>query len=113
MSPEVYGLLHVAGVLMVFTGLGGLFASEPGKVSKWFPAMHGLGLLVVLVAGIGFAHKSGYPWDPWLIAKIACWVVIGAVPALMKRGVLPRFAALLLVLAVGVTATWLARVKPF
>ncbi len=113
MSPEVYGLLHVAGVLMLFVGLGGMFASEPGKVSKWFPALHGIGLLVMLVAGIGFAHKSGYGWPSWMFAKVACWVVLGAVPVLMKRGVLPRFAALLLVLAVGVTATWLARAKPF
>jgi hypothetical protein len=112
MSPDVYRLLHLAGVLMLFLGLGGVLASEAGKGSKLFPALHGVGLLVMVVAGIGVAHKSGYGWPAWLIAKIACWVVIGAVPTLLKRGVLPRFVALLLVLVVGATAAWLARAKP-
>lgn len=113
MSPELYRLLHVVGVLMLFVGLGGMFACEPGKGPKLFPALHGIGLLVMLVAGIGFAHKSGLGWPNWLLAKIACWVLVGALPVLVKRGVVPRLAGVLLVLAVGATAAWLAQAKPF
>jgi hypothetical protein len=98
---------------MVFAGLGAMLASEPGRTPKTFAALHGAGLLLMLVAGIGFAHKSGYGWPAWMIAKIACWIVLGAAPVLVKRGVLPRLAALLLVLAIGVVAAWLARAKPF
>lgn len=112
MSPEIYRLLHVTGVLLLFLGLGGMFASEPGKGSKLFPALHGIGLLVMLVCGIGFAHKSGLGWPSWLIAKIACWVVVGAAPVLVKRGVLPRALGILLVIAVGGAAAWLAHAKP-
>ena len=112
MSPELYRVLHVVGVLFLFLGLGGMFASEPGKGSKLFPALHGIGLLVMLVAGIGFAHKSGLGWPAWLLAKIACWVVVAATPTLVKRGVLPRALGILLVIAVGGAAVWLAQAKP-
>ena len=64
------------------------------------------------LAGIGFAHKSNYGWPSWLLAKIACWVVVGALPVLVKRGVLPRVAGILLVLVVGAAAIWLAQTKP-
>jgi hypothetical protein len=113
MSPEFYRLAHVIGVLVLFLGLGGMFASEPGKGSKLFPALHGIGLVVMVVAGIGYAHKMSLGWPNWLLAKIACWVIVAALPALAKRGVLPRAAALLLALAIGGVAVWLARAKPF
>ncbi len=116
MPPEVYRLLHIVGVLLLFLGLGGVLASggrEGGKTPPLFLAMHGIGLLVMLVAGIGFAHKSNLEWRPWLFAKIACWVVLAAVPILIRRGVLPRFLALLLVVGLGATAAWLAQAKPF
>ena len=115
MSPEFYRILHVVGVLTLFLGLGGMFASEGGKGSKLFPMLHGIGLLVMLVAGIGFAQKTSPPlgWPNGLLAKIACWVLVGAMPILVKRGVLPRLAGLLLALAVGATAVWLAQAKPF
>lgn len=114
MSPELYRVLHVVGVLMLFLGLGGMFASEAGKGSKLFSMLHGIGLLLMLVAGIGFAHKSEPPlgWPNWLLAKIACWIVVGALPVLVKRGVMPRLAGILLVLAVGAVAIWLAQTKP-
>lgn len=113
MSPELYKLLHVVGVLMLFVGLGGMFASDAGKAPKLFAALHGIGLLVMLVAGIGFAHKSGIGWPNWLIAKIACWVLMGALPVLVKKGIVPRVGGVLLALAIGATAAWLAQAKPF
>jgi len=113
MDPATYRLLHVVGVLVVFLGLGGMLCAEPGKASKLFGALHGIGLLVMLVAGIGFAHKSGYGWPAWLIAKIGCWLLVGAVPMLVKRGVLTRLLGLLLVLGLGGVAVWLAQSKPF
>lgn len=113
MTPELYRLLHVVGVLMVFLGLGGMFASEPGKGSKLYGILHGVGLLVMLIAGVGFAHKSQLGWPNWMIAKIGIWVLIGALPVLVKRGVLPRGLGALLVLALGGTAYWLVQARPF
>lgn len=115
MSPETYRLLHVLGVLVVFLGLGGVLATagDGGKAPKLFLMLHGVGLLVMLVCGIGYVHKMRFEWENWLFAKIACWVLIGAIPVLVRRGVLPRMVALVVVLGLGATAVWLARAKPF
>ena len=116
MTPETYRLLHVVGVLLLFLGLGGVLCStgrDGGKTPPVFLALHGIGLLTMLVAGIGFAHKSGLGWPNWVLAKIACWVVLGAVPVLVRRGVLPRMVALLVAVGLGATAAWLAQAKPF
>ena len=116
MPPETYRFLHVFGVLLLFLGLGGIFttgAREGGKASSLFLTLHGIGLVLMLVAGIGFAHKSGLHWPGWMIAKIGCWVLLGALPFLLKKGILPRTVLLLLTLALGAAAIWLAQAKPF
>ena len=118
MTPEIYRLLHVVGVLLLFLGLGGVLSHEAGKAPKLSSALHGLGLLLLVVAGVGVLHKSSPQIDwkqPWVLAKIGGWVLLGALPMLVKRGVLPRALALLLVLGLGAGAAWLglANPKPF
>jgi len=116
MTPETYRLLHVVGVLLLFVGLGGSLANagkDGGKAPALFLALHGIGLLTMLVAGIGYVHKKPLVWENWLFAKIACWVLLAAAPILVRRGILPRLAAVVLVLAVGATAVWLAQAKTF
>jgi hypothetical protein len=83
MSPELYRLLHVTGALMLFLGLGGMLASEPGKGSKIYGMLHGIGWLVMLVCGIGFAHKTQLGWPNWMIAKVGILVLLGALPFLV------------------------------
>ncbi|MCA8948870.1 MAG: hypothetical protein KDE27_05165 [Planctomycetes bacterium] len=113
MSAEFYRIAHIVGVLMLFLGLGGMFAfAGKGKASALYPILHGLGLLVMIVAGIGQAHKLGYGWPTWMILKIGCWVVIAVLPTLAKKNVLPAAVALLLALVLGGTAVWLAVTKP-
>lgn len=113
MTPEFYRLLHVIGVLTMFLGLGGMLANEPGKAPKLYGAMHGIGWLVVLVCGIGFAHKSQLGWPNWLIAKIGILVLLGVLPVLVKRGTLPRALGALLVLGLGAAAYYLVQYRPF
>ncbi len=116
MTPETYRLLHVVGALLLFAGLGGTLAQagkDGGKAPALFLALHGIGLLAMLVAGIGYVHKKPLAWENWIFAKIACWVLLAAAPILVRRGVLPRFVAVVMVLALGATAVWLAQAKPF
>jgi hypothetical protein len=116
MPPETYRLLHVVGALTLMVGLGGMLATagrDGGKPPMLFMALHGIGLLALLVAGIGFAHKSSLGWPNWMLAKIACWVLLAALPILVRRGVLPRGVAALLVIGLGALAAWLARAHPF
>lgn len=110
MDPKYYQLIHVAAALLVFLGLGGMLTGQGGKASAM---LHGIGLLAMLVAGIGFAHKSGYGWPNWMIAKIGCWLLVGALPVLVKRGVIGAFGGVMLAVGLGATAVWLAQAKPF
>jgi hypothetical protein len=113
MSVDFYRVLHLFGALMVFLGLGGMLAVSDGKAPKLYSALHGAGLLVMLVAGVGVLHKAGLAWNGLIFAKIACWVLLGAAPVLVRRGVLPRVGAVVLVLVIGGVAVWLAKTKPF
>jgi len=118
MTPENYKLLHVLGVLLMFLGLGGVLATggkEGAKASRVYLILHGVGALAALVAGIGFAHKSNFGFPTWVIAKIAAWLVLGLMPLLVSRGILPRTIALVLVLGLGAFAAWVgvSQPKPF
>jgi len=113
MSPELFRLLHVTGVLMLFLGLGGMLASEPGKGSKIYGMLHGIGWLTALVCGFGFAGVTKLGWPNWMIAKIGILVLLGALPFLTKRGVLPRPLAALLVIGLGAAAYYLVQSRPF
>lgn len=115
MSPETYKLIHVVGTLLLFLGLGGVLASagKPGgSPSPLFLAMHGLGLVAVLVAGIGFAHKSHLGWPAWMIAKIAAWVILAVLPTLVRRGIVSRVVGVLFVVALGAGAAWIGLTNP-
>ena len=118
MTPDTYRLLHVVGVLLLFLGLGGVLAAtgKDKKPAGLFLALHGIGLLVMLVAGVGVVHKDdAIDWGNWLYAKIGCWVVLAALPVLVRKGIVPRMLGLLLAIALGAAAAWLALAveKPF
>ena len=110
MSLLVYKVLHIAGALCVLFGLGGLSAlsltapaspaegaaegeaSEPSKPPgrALFSALHGLGLLLLLVAGFGALAKLGIKAPPgWVWVKLMLWLALGAAPVVLKRAKLP------------------------
>src|SRR4051812_42432480 len=93
MSFEFYKIIHIAGVLMLFSGLVGLVAVRmvsvtiPDRPRKLFFLWHGIGLLLALVAGFGmmarlqlFGNLPG-----WIYAKLAIWLILGGSVALAKR----------------------------
>jgi len=115
MSYETYRILHVVGLILLFLGLGGLLMAPVEKRPKLGFVLHGLGLLVMLVAGFGIHARKSLAWDNWLYVKIACWLLVAVLPVLVSKSVLPRWLGWLVAIAAGVTAAWLglAIVKPF
>lgn len=116
MDPQTYRLLHIVGLFAVFLGLGGSLALvDAGKSAgrAIALALHGLGLIVVLVAGFGLQAKllDGFPM--WLITKIALWLVIGALPFLVRKRYVPPVVGWIVALAAGATAAWLVLERPF
>ena len=97
MTLEFYRIVHLLGFSCLFLALGGmandamtrLAAPEDAPLapkSKVWGALHGIGLLVLLVAGFGAMAKLGIKAPPgWVWAKLVLWLALGASPALFKR----------------------------
>jgi fatty acid desaturase len=118
-SYEFYKFIHLAGVMLVAASLGGLFlhmargGSKKYKEKKIISTLHGVGVLILLIAGFGMIAKGKFGFPPWVIVKMVIWLAIGMSPVLYyKNRISPgKLSALLLVL--GLSAALLGVFKPF
>jgi hypothetical protein len=91
MSPSVYQILHITGIIMLFMGYGALLArsmcgSDNASVRKLGSITSGIGLLLILIAGFGLITKMGYSFTaPWLIVKMVIWLALGGLIVLINR----------------------------
>lgn len=120
MPYEVYKILHIFGLLLTFSGLAGLITLSLNKSTitpstrKFLAIIHGVGLLILVVAGFGLAARlnltSSFPLWIWL--KVAIWILIGGISALIKRK--PQWATglFVVILLLGTCAAGLAIHKP-
>ena len=114
-----YKVVHLVGLFVAFMGLAGLVWAALTKADKATkrPALifHGVGLFFALVGGFGLAARlgivSGLPG--WIHAKIACWVLIGMLPIVVKRK--PELAYFVWFTGplLGLLAAYLGVYKPF
>jgi hypothetical protein len=120
MSYEAYKVLHVFAVILTFAILGGLALHsanggnrESNQMGKLTGALHGMGLLLILVGGFGLLARLGSGFPLWVLAKLAIWLVVGASAAVITRS--PRISRMLLWLlpVLAGVAAWLAVYKPF
>lgn len=112
MDLFTYKFIHLAGVIGLFTSLGAIMIAGSGR--KGGAMLHGISLLLILVAGFGALAKYKMPMDQyWWMVKIALWLFLGAAPALAKRSALPTSALLMLSLGAGIAAAYLGVFKPF
>lgn len=121
MSYPVYKLLHLVGLFLVFTSMGGLVlhaaqgGSRHGLARGLVFGTHGIGLLLLLVSGFGMLARLGMTSNipGWAWAKVVVWLVIGGLAALPLR--VPALARPLWVVVpiLGTLAAWLALFEPF
>ena len=113
-SQDTYRVIHVTCALLLYLSLGAVvFGARDAKPARLAMILHGVALLLMVVAGVGVLHKAKLEWGNWLNAKIGCWLFVAVLPVLIRKGMVPRFAGLLLALAAGGAAAWLAITKPF
>ena len=123
-SYPVYKVIHILGNMLLIMALGGLTlhaanggTRETNRGRKLAAITHGIGMVIILVAGfgllarIGITHGAG--WPGWVWAKLGIWLVLGGIVALIGRK--PELARVwwFLVPLLGATAAWLALTKPF
>ncbi len=119
MNPNIYQVLHVVGILMLFLGYGALLArsmAAPDNVSvrKLGSITSGVGLLLILVAGFGLISKLGHSFvAPWLIVKMVIWLALGGLIVLINRK--PQLAVMLwwLLIALGAVAASMVYIVRF
>lgn len=119
MSYETYKILHLLGLTLVVLSLGGIIVHAINGGTKATNAFrkgtvitHGVGLLLLLVAGFGMLARLGiHSFPGWVVGKILIWLALGAFVALAyKQKIAKRlwFAVPVLVLI----AATLAVTKP-
>ncbi len=118
MSYEIYKVLHVSAVLLLFTSLGTLAASgsaEGAALRRLAKIAHCVALTIIFVAGFGLLARLGmFGAIPlWAWTKIGLWLVLGLVVLPLRRRPEWTVKLWLVIAAVGGLAAWLAIQKPF
>jgi hypothetical protein len=112
MDPNLLKVLHLAGVIALFTSIGAIFAGGCEKCRKHASMLHGISLLLIVLVGFAILRKP--PMDQhWWQVKFVIWLFLGAAPALAKREVLPRPVLMGICLLGGFVAAYLGVAKPF
>ncbi len=118
MSYQFYKVLHYVGIFLILLPLGGAcFHMAAGGTREWslrkFAGMlHGIGLVLALVAGFGLLAKLHLGFPPWAIVKFVVWLALGAAPVMIYRKGQMAKTWLLAILVLAVLNGWLAVYKP-
>ena len=117
MSQFHYHLLHLLGLIFVFVGFGALLSSDRARSAMMW---HGIGLLISLVSGFGILAKiskalpegaqSPYTYK-WVMIKLGLWLVLGFLPVLAKRRVMPAGVVVVIAVIIGVAMAYFGYTK--
>lgn len=130
MSYATYKILHLLGLMLVFLSLGGLTiqalmtpAQATGEGSEGAApkppakaallALHGIGMLLLLVAGFGILAKLKLGFPAWVHPKLLIWLILGAAPVIAKKAPPARVPLLFVVTLLGLAAAYLGVMKPW
>jgi hypothetical protein len=122
MPYEVYKVIHLVGIFMIMISLGGVtaYALNGGDKAgnafrKGLGITHGIGLVLVLVAGFGLLARlqMSWPWPGWVYGKVVIWLIFGVLSAVAYRLGTKGKGLWYLMILLGALAAYLAVVKPF
>jgi hypothetical protein len=120
MSYEFYKVLHLTGIILLFTGLVTLLTLKvsgqalEGKTKKFAYMTHGLGLLLIFVSGFGLMARLGMiqGFPKWIYIKLAIWLFFGGILAFIKRNKI-NWNFYIILICVFMLAAYVAITKPF
>jgi hypothetical protein len=93
MDISLYRYIHLIGLSLVVMSLGGVLlhtinggTKESNGFRKGVMMTHGIGLLLLLVAGFGMLAKLGIHGVPvWVGIKLVVWAILGALVVVAYR----------------------------
>lgn len=120
MTYEFYKTLHFMSLIILFFSFGVIFLGMIFKdqLSKGHRLLgfigHGVGLFFLLLSGFGMAARLQIfgDWPAWMTTKLGIWVVLGILAAMLKRMPKHRNQLLIVIIALGFSAVYLAVNKP-
>ena len=83
-----------------------------GANRKAFAMWQGIGLLLMLISGFGLLAKLKLGYPSFAIVKTVVWLVIGAMPVIIRKAKLPTHVAILVSLVLVAINAWLGIMKP-
>ena len=91
MSLQVFKIVHIVAVLLLFYAFGALAVQSTGDrkadrpKNRLYMALHGFALLVILITGLAQVHllKIGFP--TWVKIKFDVWLLLGGAIILVAR----------------------------
>ncbi len=111
-SYDIYKILHLTSIVVLFSTLG---ISFYGLKVKHIKVMTGIATLFTLVAGMGLMARLGIghgtEWPLWIKVKFVLWFIIGMGGAIVVRrlphlGKPAYFVALLLFVLAAASANY-------
>lgn len=121
MSYEFYKILHLAGLIMLFSGLTSLLTLKitgvaiEGTAKKFAYMTHGIGLFFILLSGFGLLARLNIigSWPNWVFGKLIIWLYFGVFVILIKKRGQMGWALYAPIIGVFIIAAYLAVLKPF
>ena len=110
MDLNLLKVIHLAGALGVFTAMGAIALGAQESQRKVASMLHGISLLLLLLAGFAILKKPPMDVHYWKI-KILLWLFLGVAPVLARRKLMPPAVLLLVTLVVGILAAYLGVTK--
>jgi len=107
---EIYRYLHFAGIFTLLFSFGSLFIGK--NYNKGAAMAHGVALLLILVSGFGMQATLHLGFPIWLILKLVIWIIFGGFIVLAKKSVISGFTAWIIILALALSAVYLAKTHP-
>ncbi len=115
MTLQLYKVLHIVGLALLMMSAGVALATPKDAPQKTSMIFHGVGLLLLLFAGFGMLAQSGMSdpstWPTWMWAKVGIWVLAAVLPALVRRGFVPRPFGWVVALLLASLASYAALTK--
>lgn len=112
MSYEVYNIIHLTSIMILFTSLAITFY---GLNSKLIKILTGIATLMTFVGGMGLMARLGVShtegWPMWIKLKMTIWFIIGIGGAIVARrfpkyGRPAYFISLVLFIVAATAATY-------
>lgn len=117
MSLTTYKIIHLIGIFLVLSGIGGIWALMASRAAQSSPTLrrllmtgHGLAMVLILIGGFGMLARLGIHggWPAWIWIKLGIWLLVAVWPVVLRRIGSPAPVLFYLAPLLATIAAWAA-----